>query len=262
MSSPFERPGPGRLPPMPPSLRRFILAILATLFVALIVVPWLATFITDWLWFKEVGFQTVFVRSLVWRVGLFLAGAVFAFAYFYGNVRLARGAGTGFPVLYVNRGDGVSVDLSRAFTKLFLPAAVIISFVTAVSLSAWWLTVLRGINGVEVGARDSLFSRDLSFYLFRLPLISGLLGTLITLTVLSLVATTAMYWLRNDITLPPRAAAAKPRSARHLGCLLAFVFVLLGLRLWIVGGSGLLYSTTGPLVSASFTDIHVALPGL
>src|SRR3954471_8311421 len=262
MSSPFERPAPGRLPPLPRSIRRFFIWVVAAVFAAFIVVPWLASFVTDWLWFNEVGFQTVFLRSLFWRVGLFVVGGLVAFAYFYGNVRLARGAGTGFPVLYVNRGDGVTVDLSRTFTKLFLPAAVLLSFVTAVSLSSWWLTILRGLNGVEVGASDSLFNRDLSFYLFRLPLISGLLGTLITLTLLSLVATTAMYWLRNDITLPPARASAKPRAARHIGGLLAFWFVLLGVRHWIVGTSNLLYSTTGPLVGASYTDVHVALPGL
>jgi uncharacterized membrane protein (UPF0182 family) len=71
-----------------------------------------------------------------------------------------------------------------------------------------------------------------------------------------------MYWLRNDITLPPRRASAKPRAARHLGGLLALLFVLLAIRSWIVDTSGLLFSTTGPLVGASYTDIHIALPGL
>ena len=235
---------------------------LAAIFVAMVVVPWLASFFTDWLWFKEIGFQTVFMTSLIWRVALFFLGAAFAFVYFYGNVRLARGAGTGFPVLYVNRGDGVNVDISRTITRLFFPAALLLSFLTGISLSAWWLTLLKGMNGVPLGSSDTLFNRDISFYLFRLPVIDGVLSTLITLTFLSLLATTAMYWLRSDITLPPRRAAAKPRAARHLGGLLAFWFVLLAVRHWIVGAAKLLYSTTGPLVGASYTDVHVALPGL
>ncbi|MGZ3332075.1 MAG: UPF0182 family membrane protein [Gemmatimonadaceae bacterium] len=262
MSSPFERPAPARLPPLPRSVRRIALGIIALVFVGLIVVPWLASFFTDWLWFKEVGFQTVFATSLVWRIGLFLIGGAFAFAFFYGNVRIARGAGSGFPVLFVNRGDGVNIDVSRLFTKLFFPAAIVLSFVTAVSLSAWWLTLLKGMNGVALGARDPLFDRDISFYLFRLPLISGVLNTLITLTLLSLVATAVMYWLRNEITLPPRRASAKPRAARHLGVLLVLLFVLLAIRTWIVDTSGLLFSTTGPLIGASYTDVHIALPGL
>jgi uncharacterized membrane protein (UPF0182 family) len=71
-----------------------------------------------------------------------------------------------------------------------------------------------------------------------------------------------MYWLRNDITLPPRRASAKPKAARHLGGLLALLFILLAIRSWIVDTSGLLFSTTGPLVGASYTDVHIALPGL
>jgi uncharacterized membrane protein (UPF0182 family) len=239
-----------------------VLWIIAALFIVLTVIPWLASFFTDWLWFGEIGFRTVFATSLIWRIALFLVGGAFAFAYFYGNLRIARGTGTAFPVLFVNRGDGVTVDVSRMFTKLFFPAALLLSFVTAVSLSAWWLTLLKGMNGVALGTRDPLFNRDISFYLFRLPLISGVLGTLTTLTLLSLVATAAMYWLRNDITLPPRRASAKPRAARHLGGLLALLFVLLAIRSWIVDTSGLLFSTTGPLVGASYTDVHIALPGL
>lgn len=262
MTSPFERPGPARLPPLPRSFKRIALGLVAGLFFALILVPWLASFATDWLWFKEIGFQSVFATSLIWRIGLFVIGGGFAFGYIYGNVRFARGTGTGFPVLYVNRGDGVSVDVSRMLTRLFLPAALVLAFLTAVSASASWLVVLKGFNGVPIGTRDPLFGRDISFYLFRLPLISGVLGTLITLTFLSIVAVAVMYWMRNDITLPPRRASAKPRAARHLGVLVVVLFVLIAVRLWIVATASLLYSTTGPLLGASYTDVHVALPGL
>jgi uncharacterized membrane protein (UPF0182 family) len=239
-----------------------VLWIVAALFVALVLVPWLASFATDWLWFKEIGFQSVFTTSLMWRIGLFLVGGMFAFGYFYGNVRLARGAGTGFPVLYLNRGDGVSIDVSRTLTRLFLPAALVLAFLTAVSASASWLVVLKGFKGVAIGTRDPLFGRDISFYLFKLPLVSGVLGTLVTLTFLSIIAVAVMYWMRNDITLPPRRASAKPRAARHLGVLVVVFFVLIAVRLWIVATSSLLYSTTGPLLGASFTDVHIALPGL
>ena len=240
MSSPFERPAPAKLPPLPRSVRRIAIWIVAILFGGMVVVPWLASFFTDWLWFKEIGFQTVFATSLVWRIALFVTGAALAFAYFYGNVRLARGAGTGFPVLYVNRGDGVNVDVSRTITRIFFPAALFLSFLSGLSLSGWWLTLLKGFNGVPLGATDPIFNRDISFYLFRLPVISGVLSALITLTFLSLLATTAMYWLRSDITLPPRRASAKPRASRHLGVLLAFWFVLLAVRHWIVGTANLL----------------------
>ncbi len=248
---------------MPPSLRRrIVLTILALAFVVLILLPWLASFATDWLWFKEIGFRPVFITSLVWRVVLFFTGGAFAFAYFYGNVKIARGGKVAFPVLYVNRGDGVTIDVSRMFTRLFMPAALVLAFLTAVSASALWMTFLKAFNGVNVGEKDPIFGRDIGFYLFRLPAISAVLNTLVALTVLSLVAAAGLYWLRNEITLPPRRASAQPHAARHLGGLLALLFVIVAIRLWIVGTSGLLYSTTGPLVGASYTDAHIALPGI
>ncbi|HWL39113.1 MAG TPA: UPF0182 family protein [Gemmatimonadaceae bacterium] len=262
MSHPFERPAPASLPPMPPGARRMILIVVGVFFAALIVLPWLASFATDWLWFQEIGFETVFTTSLVWRVLLFVIGAAVAFGFFYGNVRIARGPEKTFPVLYVNRGDGVSVDVSRMFTKVFFPTALVLSFLTAVAASALWMTFLKAFNGVSVGTTDPLFGRDLGYYLFELPAISAVLNTLVTLTVLSLVAVASLYWMRNEITLPPKRATATPRAGRHLGGLLALLFILVAARLWLVATSNLLYSGTGPLVGASYTDVHVTLRGI
>ncbi|MEX2111281.1 MAG: UPF0182 family protein [Gemmatimonadaceae bacterium] len=262
MTHPFERPAPAALPPMPPGARRVILITVAAFFLAMIVLPWLASFATDWLWFQEIGFQTVFTTSLVWRVMLFFIGGAVAFSIFYGNVKLARGPDKTFPVLYVNRGDGVSIDVSRIFTKVFLPAALVLSFLSAVTASALWMTFLKAFNGVMVGTQDPLFGRDLGYYLFRLPAISVVLNTLVTLTLLSLVAAASLYWMRNEITVPPKRVSATPRAARHVGGLLAVLFLLVALRLWLVATSNLLYSTTGPLVGASYTDVHITLRGI
>ena len=46
----------------------------------------------------------------------------------------------------------------------------------------------------------------------------------------------------------------------HLGILVAVLFLLTALRLWFVDAPKLLYSTTGPLVGASYTDLHAQLP--
>ena len=45
------------------------------------------------------------------------------------------------------------------------------------------------------------------------------------------------------------------------GTCLALLFVLFGIQLWFVDSAALLYSTTGPLVGASYADVHVLLGG-
>ena len=151
------------------------------------------------------------------------------------------------------------------------------ALVAGLSASALWMTFLKAIHGQRVGVADSLFGRDIGFYLFTLPAVSALLNTLVALTFVTLVAVGVLHALSGALILPslralfavpgargapPAAASAAPRATAHLGGLLALLFVLIAVRIWIVGTAELLYSTTGPLVGASYTDVHVKLPGI
>jgi uncharacterized membrane protein (UPF0182 family) len=44
--------------------------------------------------------------------------------------------------------------------------------------------------------------------------------------------------------------------------LVAALFVVFAVQLWVVDAAGLLFSTTGPLSGASYADAHVSLPGI
>src|SRR5205809_7933367 len=59
-----------------------------------------------------------------------------------------------------------------------------------------------------------------------------------------------------------RRVNVTPSAALHLGTLAIVFFILRAIRLWVVDTSELLFSTTGPLIGASYTDVHVGLPGL
>ena len=68
--------------------------------------------------------------------------------------------------------------------------------------------------------------------------------------------------MRGDLVLGPRRLVVEPSAGLHLASLLAATFLLTALRLWLVEIPGLLYSTTGPLTGASYTDLHARLPAL
>ena len=262
MTNPPAIPLRGAGRPTRPSVRKVVLLVLAVTFFSFIVLPWFGGLATDWLWFREVHFEPVFLTSLLWKTGLFVSGAAIAFGFVYGNVRMATAELAGFPALFVDRGGGVRVDISRFVPRLFLAGAILVAFMTGLSGSVLWMTMLMAFHGATVGTVDSLFGRDVGFYLFTLPAVSAVLNTLVVLTVVSLVASTVVYGLRGEIVLPPRKASAGPGATRHLGALLALLFILLGVQLWIVGASELLYSSTGPLLGASYTDVHVRLPAI
>ena len=245
-----------------PSARRVALVALVAIFFAFVVLPGVAGLGTDWLWFKEVHFEPVFVTSQLWRIALFFIGAAAAFGYIYGNVRLATRQLAGFPALFVDRGGGVRVDISRFLPRLLLVGSLFVAFITGVAASSFWMTALMAMHGASVGTVDSLFGRDIGFYMFSLPAISALLETAVVLTGMSFVGMVILYAMQGELVLPPQRTTAAPAAARHLGALLALLFILLGVRLWIVGASELLYSGTGPLFGASYTDVHVRLPAI
>ena len=76
---------------MPNLSLRTVIA-LAVIGLVLYAVPTLVTFYTDWLWFGEVGYQEVFLRTLTARATLGGVVLVLAFAVLYVNVRLAQTA--------------------------------------------------------------------------------------------------------------------------------------------------------------------------
>jgi uncharacterized membrane protein (UPF0182 family) len=226
------------------------------------VIPWLASFATDWLWYNEIHFQSVFLKSLVARALLFVITGVVAFAFLYGNVRWTRSGSAGLPALRLNRGDGVTIDVSYLVPRLMFIGALLVAFVIALIASTQWLPVLMAMHAVPVGQADPLFGRDIGFYLFRLPAVSAALTALVVVTGLSLVAATLLYAAHGAVVFAPRRAVVDPRATRHLGALVALLFVLFGIQLWIVDSAAMLYSTTGPLVGASYADVHVLLIGI
>ena len=244
-------------------VRRVVLAVAAVFFLAVFVVPWLAGFATDWLWFREVHFESVFLKSLAARVWLFAGAAVFAFTFVYLNVRWARRGFVAMRTLLVNRsGAAVSVDFTGIVPRLLFFVAMLAAFITGVFAASEWMTVLMALHGAHVGEVDSVLGRDIGFYLFQLPALSDLFGVLVSLTLVSLAGVLLLYAFGGSVVLRRTRASVEPGAARHIGALLAFLFLLFAVQLWFVDSAGLLFSTTGPLAGASYADVHVSLPGI
>jgi hypothetical protein len=244
-------------------VRRTLLAAAAVVFLAVFVAPSLIGLATDWLWFKEIGFQSVFLTSFWWRLTLFAVGGGFTFAFVYGNVRYAGRGATIAPVIFRDQGDTPRIHVSKFLPRLIFWASVIVALITGLAASDSWMMFVTALRGVTVGITDPLFGRDIGFYLFRLDAIAGVLDTAATLGVLTLIVSSVLYVIRGTLAIAAgRRIMAQPVAARHLGALIAGVMVVIAIRLWFVGASELLQSTTGPLVGASYTDVHVQLPAI
>jgi hypothetical protein len=242
--------------------RRLALVLLPAAFAALFFFPAFATLLTDWWWFREIGYGIVFTRELTTRVLLFLAAGGLTAGVLYLNLRAAQRGLVPDPVVLQLGPESPRLNISAGLRRLSLPVALALGVLAGFAVTPAWDLVLRVIHRTPFGVADPVFSRDIGYYVFTLPGLSLALGILNTLAVLSLFLVVPLYWMRRDIVPGPRRLMIEPTAGLHLAILLAATFLVTALRLWLVEIPGLLYSTTGPLIGASYTDLHARLPAL
>ena len=242
--------------------RRLTLVLLSAAFAALFLFPAFSGLLTDWWWFGEIGYRVVFAQELTTRVLLFLAVSGLTFGVLYLNLRAAQRGLVPNPVVLQFAPGAQRVDVSAALRRLSLPVSLGFGVLAGLAATPAWDLVLLVIHRTPFGVVDPIFSRDIGFYVFTLPGLAAALGFLTTLSVISLFLLIPLYWMRGDIVLRPRRLVVEPSAGLHLALLLAAMLLLTALRLWLVEIPGLLYSTTGPLTGASYTDLHARLPAL
>ncbi|HEU5304084.1 MAG TPA: UPF0182 family protein [Gemmatimonadales bacterium] len=250
------------------SRRRLVFILLLAAIAALVLLPGFIGLLADWWWFQEIGYQIVFTRELVTRILVFLVAGGLTFAVLYLNLLAAQRGLVPNPILLQLGPSAPRLNLTAVMSRLSLPVALALGVLAGLAFTPAWDVMLRAIYRTPFGITDPIFSRDIGFYVFTLPALSGVLGLLSGLVIVSLVLVLPLYGLRRDIVLaargPRRAGGLRiePSAGLHLAILLAALFILTALRLWLVDIPGLLYSTTGPLVGASYTDLHARLPAL
>ena len=169
-----------RMPPHGPRFRspRIFAAIAIVFLLLFVLLPSLTSRLADWLWFREIGFERVFLTKIAtqWVIGP-LAGLV-AFAVLYGNARYAmRGLVDDEHRVHGPVADirdvaaAVGAHAVRAVRTLALPWAALLSLFVALSVASQWTTVLQAIYWTPFGQVDPIFGRDIGYYVFILPAI-------------------------------------------------------------------------------------------
>ena len=249
-----------RLPARRPN--RLGLVVLGLLFTVIVVSPALVQLAAEWPWFATLGYQRVFATRLVAQVLLGgLIGGV-AFAFLYVNLRIAQRGVVPNPLVVALSAGAPPVDVTRLLRRLALPAALGLALLFGLGAKGSWLGVLQFLHRTPFGMTDPVFGRDLGYYVFTVPVVAGALGLATALTTFALVAAIGLYLLRRDVIVFGRRVTVEPTARLHLALLIALLFVLAALRVYVVRLPSLLYSTTGPLVGASFADLHATLTGL
>ncbi|MBI4338592.1 MAG: UPF0182 family protein [Chloroflexi bacterium] len=256
---PFGEPGiPPNLvlPPNAGSLAKWGLVILLVV-VLVIFLSFLRSVYTDWLWFDSLGVLSVFTTVLWTKVLLFFIGAAI-FGLLVGvNLWIARRGARGESVLPLPR------ETLRLMDRLLLLATILGAIVLAVlfgfSAASRWEMVLRLANGVSFGVADPVLNKDVSFYVFTLPVWRFVQGWFLSSFVVLLLAVGLLHMAHAALRGIPFRITGAVRG--HLVVLGSLVFFDLAASHFL-GRYERLFTQGGAVFGAGYTDIHARIPAL
>jgi uncharacterized membrane protein (UPF0182 family) len=226
-------------------------------------VPALAELYTDWLWYQELGFEQVFLKSLSAGSLVTAGSGLAAFALIAGNALLAlRGLRPRPFMIATPQGTQAIAMDPRTLRRIAMLAAVIVSALIAVYAGGRWETWLYFLNGTPFGQRDPVLGRDIGFYVFTLPLLEMIHGVLFLIVLLMTATAVAAYLFGEELGIEPaRGIYLSRRATRHLGSLAALLLLVLALGAWLQIPQ-LLLGSTGNISGAAYTDVHARMPAL
>ena len=242
--------------------RRALLVLILAVVLLFVLVPLLVRLAADWFWFGSLGYERVFATRLVAEALLGLTVGAVAAAFLYVNLRMAQRGLVPDPLVVRLGAATPAWDVTRLLQRLALPVALGLGLLFGLAGASEWLDVLRFVHRTPFGVSDPVFARDVAYYVFTVPVASDALALITTLATLTVMIVATLYVLRRDVVVFRRTVTVEPAARLHLALLVALMFLTAALRVYFVRIPGLLYSTTGPLVGASYADLHGGLIGL
>lgn len=242
----------------------FLLAILL-----LLVLPSAIGYYTDWLWFTEVGYQSVFLRTLNAQGLVFSATFCAVVAFLYFNLRIATRSLTRPHVVLGTGVDGRPIAIEgRRLSGLARWLSVGLALLIAFASASNWMMWLSFFHATPFNQTDPLFGHDISFYVFRLPVWQTIRQQALTTTFLALIGCGLYYVLSGSFVIESKFGSGfwprmrlVPSARRHLSLLAAVVFGLMAWGAWLERMQTLL-GQTGAVFGASYADVHARIPFL
>lgn len=252
--------------------RLFIMGVVAIVFLAINSFGSAIKFATDYLWFKEVGYTETFLTKIKAQITIGVPIFILLSILLYVFVKkLKKKYDEESEVITVNKKSNFYIKLISAGVSLLITVNII---------SAMWFEILQYLNGGNFGITDPIFNNDISFYVFKLPLINTAVNSIISILFMLVVVIVLFYGylsikdsvknmseqFENMQQFPRKQIDLSnvlnkkfvEKIINQLSVIGIFIFIFLGIR-YVLRSYDLLYSQLGRVFGAGYTDINITL---
>ena len=239
------------------------LAIIVGLFFAL------ARFITDVMWYAQLGFQSVIWTQLGTRIGLWVAYAIVMAAVSFLSATLAiraRPDGADGSTIRIN-GDTIEIGKSvssRSARRIAVAVSLIVGLVFGARFNTNWSEILLMFNAQSFGTKDPQFGIDNGFYVFVLPGLKLVMSAVSLLLLAGIVFSVITHVMMGGIrvTMPVHGRGLfhiTKRARRQIG-----IWLMLNMFAWaanqVLGVFSHLTQEGSRITGATYTTVNATIP--
>jgi hypothetical protein len=224
-------------------------------------------FVVDLWWFQSLGYGFYFWQRLLYRyvvlAGFTLLFSLVIFLNFWGATRFLGRAPLveTKPVSGLRRGYRRLLEYFRQRSLRFcLFLSLIVAVFVAFPLYLHWEEALLYVFAPAAGLKDPVFGKDVSYYLFSLPIYQLLLRELLVAVAFMFLGAALLYW-RESRLLAGQGLPLPWGAKVHLSVLTGLIF-LIGAWFFILQRHQLVYDSSRlPLFfGPGFTQMRVIVP--
>ncbi|MBT1172947.1 UPF0182 family protein [Bifidobacterium sp. MA2] len=229
----------------------------------------LSQFITDLMWYGQLGFQSVVWTQLGVKVGLWAAYALVMAIVGFVSAWLAIRARPDDPDGMSVRIDGDVVEVNKTVSsktarRIAVAVSAIVGVVFGAQFNANWADVLLMFNAQSFGVRDPQFGLDNGFYVFVLPglrlVMSAVSMLLLIGIVFSIVTHVMMGGIRLTMPVKGRGLFAITRRARRQIAIWLMLNMFGLAAQMVIGVFSSLTEQGGRITGATYTTVHATIP--
>lgn len=218
-------------------------------------------------WFKEVDYLSVYFTKLTATLKLMVPVFIVTYVGIWTYYKTLKSS-----ILRLKKVTEINKTKEKLESRISVLINIIISFIISFSFASnYWYTILQFSSATSFNAIDPLFKKDISFFIFKLPLIESLYQTLVALLAVLVVITVVTYIV---LTAKDRIVYASKENrfskfkgfksgitkfaGKQLAIVSSLILFLLSLG-YLIKSWNLVYSPRGMVFGASYTDVHVSL---
>jgi len=234
------------------------------IFIAVLLVILVGIFIgakiwLNYTWFGKLGYLNVFTKILWTKIGLWFV-FFFLFLIFSGlNIFYVFKKGNVQKIKIQQQ--GMPIELSKKVGVIIsIVALLILGLIMAKNGSGRWELILKFFNKTSFNTQDPLFHKDISFYVFTLPVYSFLKSWSLGTVILTLLAVGFLYMVSGNVSMEYNKLQISDQAKKHLLFLVSLIGIIIAWNYWLKTYE-LLFSKRGLIFGAGYTDIKATRPG-